>query len=296
MEDLGVAVVIEDDADIRNLLEGVLSQAGFVVHTAAEGREGVEVVRNNMASVVTLDIGLPDIDGFEVLRRIRNFSDAYVVMLTGRTEEPDLLSALNAGADDYIAKPFRPRELRARVAAMMRRPRHEIARTQQAAPVWAAAPAAPARLGASAAPSARAHNAVDQAATGHSLSGHPSGQPGVLHHNGLVLNYRTRTVTIGDVPLGLTRSEFDLLHTLLRGEGAVCTRSDLVRAVRGDLYEPDAYISDADERAVEVHVGNLRRKLKEDSQSPRWLQTVRGVGYRLAPQRTDLPAWPGADR
>jgi two-component system OmpR family response regulator len=285
MEDLGVAVVIEDDVDIRNLLEGVLRQAGFEVHTAAEGREGVEVVRNNMAQVVTLDIGLPDIDGFEVLRRIRNFSDAYVVMLTGRTEEPDLLSALNAGADDYIAKPFRPRELRARVAAMMRRPRHEIQRPQ-AAPSWAAAPAAPASFGTA---------SIVQASPGHGPAGQDlSVQAGVLQHNGLVLNYRTRTVVIGDANLGLTRSEFDLLHTLLRGEGAVCTRSDLVRAVRGDLYEPDAYISEADERAVEVHVGNLRRKLKEDPQSPRWLQTVRGVGYRLAPSRTDLQAWPGS--
>ncbi len=300
MEDLGVAVVIEDDADIRNLLEGVLRQAGFVVHTAAEGREGVEVVRNNAAQVVTLDIGLPDIDGFEVLRRIRNFSDAYVVMLTGRTEEPDLLSALNAGADDYIAKPFRPRELRARVAAMMRRPRHEIQRPPQAAPSWAAAPAAPAAFG----QASWGHTAVGQTSSGHALSGHPAsghsvsghssaGQSGILQHNGLVLNYRTRTVVIGDANLGLTRSEFDLLHTLLRGEGAVCTRSDLVRAVRGDLYEPDAYISEADERAVEVHVGNLRRKLREDPHSPRWLQTVRGVGYRLAPPRTDLQGWPG---
>jgi DNA-binding response OmpR family regulator len=257
----------------------VLRQAGFQVHTAADGREGVEVVRNNKAHVVTLDIGLPDIDGFEVLRRIRNFSDAYVVMLTGRTEEPDLLSALNAGADDYIAKPFRPRELRARVAAMMRRPRHEINRPQQPPRAWAVAPAAPASL----APSSRS-----------TPSGQPSSvQTGVLQHNGLLLNYRTRTVMVGEAPLGLTRSEFDLLHTLLRGEGAVCTRSDLVRAVRGDLYEHDAYISDADERAVEVHIGNLRRKLKEDPHAPRWLQTVRGVGYRLAPLRTDAPAWPG---
>ncbi|MET3705606.1 DNA-binding response OmpR family regulator [Arthrobacter sp. UYEF6] len=266
MEDLGVAVVIEDDADVRNLLEGILRQAGFEVHTAAEGRAGVEVVRHKKAQVVTLDIGLPDIDGFEVLRRIRNFSDAYVVMLTGRTEEPDLLSALNAGADDYIAKPFRPRELRARVAAMMRRPRHEGTNTPQPAS-WPEPPAAPAIFT----------------------------QAGVIQHNGLILNYRTRTVVIGEVNLGLTRSEFDLLHTLLRGEGAVCRRSDLVRAVRGDLYEADAYISEADERAVEVHVGNLRRKLREDPQSPRWLQTVRGVGYRLAPNRTDLQGWPGAD-
>ncbi|GKV72338.1 MULTISPECIES: response regulator transcription factor [Pseudarthrobacter] len=258
MDELGVAVVIEDDADVRNLLEGVLTQAGFEVHTAVDGRAGVEVVRSKQANVVTLDIGLPDIDGFEVLRRIRHFSNAYVVMLTGRTEEPDLLSALNAGADDYIAKPFRPRELRARVAAMMRRPRHEI-NGQRPAPAWGAPATAAAAPG--------SHDSA------------------VLQHNGLTLNHRTRTVEIKGEPLGLTRSEFDLLHVLLRGGGAVCTRADLVRAVRGEFYEHDTYISEADERAVEVHVGNLRRKLKEDQLSPRWLQTVRGVGYRLAPSR-----------
>lgn len=257
-DDLGVAVVIEDDADVRNLLEGVLSQAGFEVHTAVDGRAGVEVVRDKQASVVTLDIGLPDIDGFEVLRRIRHFSNAYVVMLTGRTEEPDLLSALNAGADDYIAKPFRPRELRARVAAMMRRPRHEPTGARPAAGSWPPPPPAPA---------ARPHDAA------------------VLQHNGLVLNHRTRTVDVKGEPLSLTRSEFDLLHVLLKGGGAVCTRADLVRAVRSEFYDEDTYISEADERAVEVHIGNLRRKLKEDQLAPRWLQTVRGVGYRLAPAR-----------
>lgn len=257
MDDLGVAVVIEDDDDVRNLLEGVLTQAGFEVHTAVDGRAGVEVVRSKQANVVTLDIGLPDIDGFEVLRRIRNFSNAYVVMLTGRTDEPDLLSALNAGADDYIAKPFRPRELRARVAAMMRRPRHEV--TGRNTSQWGQAAA--------------------------SAAAQP--ETGVLQHNGLLLNHRTRTVEIKGEPLGLTRSEFDLLHVLLKGGGAVCTRADLVRAVRGDFYDRDTYISEADERAVEVHVGNLRRKLNEDQLSPRWLQTVRGVGYRLAPRRPD---------
>ncbi|WP_285244950.1 response regulator transcription factor [Pseudarthrobacter sp. fls2-241-R2A-127] len=257
MDDLGVAVVIEDDADVRNLLEGVLTQAGFEVHTADDGRSGVEAVRSKQANVVTLDIGLPDIDGFEVLRRIRTFSNAYVVMLTGRTEEPDLLSALNTGADDYIAKPFRPRELRARVAAMMRRPRHEADGLRPSPATWGQAAA--------------------------SVPG--PGEFGLLQHNGLRLNPRTRTVEVSGEPLGLTRSEFDLLHVLLKGGGAVCTRADLVRAVRGEFYEHDTYISEADERAVEVHVGNLRRKLNEDQLSPRWLQTVRGVGYRLAPRR-----------
>lgn len=260
MDELGIAVVIEDDADVRNLLEGVLSQAGFEVHTASDGKAGVDLVRAKQANVVTLDVGLPDIDGFEVLRRIRQFSDAYVVMLTGRTEEPDLLSALNAGADDYIAKPFRPRELRARVAAMLRRPRHQAPVGQ---PVTPAAPLALANTGG---------QRVDSA---------------VFRHNGLVLNHRTRTVEVDGEPLALTRSEFDLLHVLLRGGGGVCTRADLVRAVRGDYYDEDTYISEADERAVEVHVGNLRRKLKENQHAPRWLQTVRGVGYRLAPARSD---------
>lgn len=123
MSDLGLAVVIEDDLDVRNLVEGVLLQSGFEVRTATGGREGVDLVREIGPDVVTLDVGLPDIDGFEVLRRIRQFSNAYVVVLTGREDEADLLAGLQGGADDYITKPFRPRELRARIAAMMRRPR-----------------------------------------------------------------------------------------------------------------------------------------------------------------------------
>ena len=112
MGELGVAVVIEDDDDVRNLLDAVLQQAGFEVHSAATGRDGVDVVRQQRVNVITLDVGLPDIDGFEVLRRIRQFSDAYIVMLTGRDEELDTITALQGGADDYITKPFRPRELR----------------------------------------------------------------------------------------------------------------------------------------------------------------------------------------
>lgn len=254
MGDLGVAVVIEDDLDVRNLVEGVFLQSGFVVHTAVDGREGVEVVREKKPDVVTLDIGLPDIDGLEVLRRIRQFSDAYIVMLTGRTEEPDLLAALQGGADDYITKPFRPREMRARVAAMMRRPRGSDSK-----PGETPQPLPPAPL---------------------AVTGGP-----VLAHNGLALNANSRTVTLGGIPVQLTRSEFDLLHELLRASGAVISRPELVRAVRGRHYPKDAYISEADERAVEVHIANLRRKLRDDPESPRWLQTVRGAGYRLAARR-----------
>lgn len=253
MTDLGVAVVVEDDVDVRNLVEAVLSQAGFEVHSAGEGREGVDAVRRLEANVVTLDVGLPDIDGFEVLRRIRQFSDAYVVMLTARTDELDTLTALHTGADDFMTKPFRPRELRARVAAMMRRPRQDTM-SGVPQPAAAAESAAPPR-------------------------------DSVLRHNGLALNPDSRTVTVDGAPVSLTRSEFDLLHALLKGAGAVRSKTDLVRVVRGEYYRADAYIGESDERAVEVHIGNLRRKLREDPLQPRWLQTIRGVGYRLAPER-----------
>lgn len=317
MSEPGIAVVIEDDEDVRNLVDAILKEAGFVVHSAATGREGVEVVRDQQASVVTLDVGLPDMDGHEVLRRIRQFSDAYVVMLTARRDEPDTLTAFLTGADDYVKKPFLPRELRARVTAMMRRPRMESRpavpeadrrdSTRPAAPDGGAYVAA---AGNSAAGNGAAGNgaagggyAVGQpsaAGNGAAAVGHPSaaGNGGagnaaagvdtaVIRHNGLALNFKSRTVTLHGSALPLTRSEFDLLYDLLRANGEVRTRADLVRAARGDYYADDAYISDADERAVETHIGNLRRKLHEDPQAPRFLQTVRGVGYRLTPKRSD---------
>lgn len=250
MSDPGVAVVIEDDDDVRNLLDAVLTQSGFEVHSAGLGRDGVELVARHGATIVTLDVGLPDIDGYEVLRRIRATSDCYVLMLTARTDELDTLTALQSGADDFITKPFRPRELRARIAAMLRRPReHGVGSADTPSP-----------------------ETVDS-------------DPGLLKHNGLTLNHETRTASLPGTVLNLTRSEFDLLHDLLRSGGAVRTKANLVRVVRGHHYRDDAFISDADERAVEVHMGNLRRKLGEDSREPKWLLTVRGVGYRLAPRR-----------
>ncbi len=110
-----VALVIEDDGDIRQLLEVVLRQGGFEVHSAGTATEGVRLAEEVSPDVITLDVGLPDFDGFEAARRIRLVSDAYIVMLTAQGEEVDTLLGLEAGADDYIVKPFRPRELRARI-------------------------------------------------------------------------------------------------------------------------------------------------------------------------------------
>lgn len=288
MSEPGVAVVIEDDEDVRNLVDAILKEAGFVVHSAATGREGVEVVRDHHASVVTLDVGLPDMDGHEVLRRIRQFSDAYVVMLTARRDEPDTLTAFLTGADDYVKKPFLPRELRARVTAMMRRPRAD---GRLALPEEDRFGAVPGGGAYAVGGPARGGYGPDGGSVGGSAGGSVGGSVGVDHavirHNGLALNHKSRTVTLQGSAVTLTRSEFDLLFDLLRANGEVRTRADLVRAARGDYYDDDAYISDADERAVETHIGNLRRKLREDPQSPRFLQTVRGVGYRLTPKSSD---------
>lgn len=117
------AVIIEDDPDIRGLLAVILRKLGFDVTEAPDGISGVEAVRSTRADLVTLDLNLPDIDGMEVCRRLREFSDAYIVMLTARTDELDRLTGLDTGADDYINKPFSPKEIQARINALFRRSR-----------------------------------------------------------------------------------------------------------------------------------------------------------------------------
>jgi len=253
-----VAVIIEDDRDIRSILETVLQQSGFATHPAATGAEGVEAVERYQPDVVTLDLGLPDFDGFEVVRQVRQFSDGYIVVLSARADEMDTLLALEAGADDYVTKPFRPRELRARVAAMLRRPR-QAGTGQGLRPEADPGPAQEA----------------------------PEQESGALVHNGLLIDHSTRTAQLEGRDVELTRTEFDLLHALMESGRVVRTKPDLVRRLRYEHYDTGAFVSDADERAVEVHIGNLRRKLGDDPRSPRWLETVRGVGYRLAPQVQD---------
>lgn len=284
MEIQRVAVIIEDDKDIRDLLNAVLQQSGFKVFTAPNGTEGVEAVRTHNPTVVTLDLGLPDIDGFEVIRQLRLFSDAYIVMLTARAEELDTLMGLEAGADDYITKPFRPRELRARISAMLRRPRasEETPATSPEGTTTAAPAPAPGAPSASA-PAAVAPSAPDTAAS--TATPAETAGEGHFRHNGLSLDFGTRTTEIDGKPVELTRTEFELLHAVLESGRRVRTKTDLVRRLRGDEYDAGGFISEADERTVEVHVGNVRRKLGDDSRSPRWLETVRGVGYRLAPTR-----------
>ncbi|WP_310889847.1 response regulator transcription factor [Clavibacter capsici] len=285
-----VALVIEDDGDIRQLLEVVLRQGGFEVHSAGTATEGVRLAAEVAPDVITLDVGLPDFDGFEAARRIRLTSDAYIVMLTAQGEEVDTLLGLEAGADDYVVKPFRPRELRARISAMMRRPRG----TGDAPAAPATPPAGvPEPMGTTSGsdadepvqPAAFATTTVlSPALPSEAAPADDERDADVLRHNGLELDEGTRHVTVDGEPVDLTRTEFDLLASILASGGRVRTKGDLVRDIRSGSYAV-ASSTEPEERAVEVHLGNLRRKLHDDPRQARWIQTVRGVGYRLAPPR-----------
>lgn len=271
-----MAVVVEDDEDIRGLLEAVLLQSGFSVHPTGSGVDGVELVGLEQPDLVTLDLGLPDIDGFGVARRIRQTSDAHIVMLTARTDEIDTVLGLETGADDFLTKPFSPRELRARVEAIMRRRTRDRA-TLQAARVAASA----------ASPS----EAVSAPGPDESMrSAEPVGIETLVPRsrltlNGLVLDPPTYSIRVDGVEIAVTPTEFTLLHAVLAGGRTVRTKASLVRRLRDEEADSGTFVSEADERSVEVHVGNLRRKLGDDAKSPRWVETVRGVGYRSAPAR-----------
>ncbi|WP_434995350.1 response regulator [Arthrobacter sp. Ld5] len=228
------ALVVEDDPDIRALLATTLRMNGFAVLEASTGFEGLAVLKEHRPDLITLDLNLPDLDGVEVCRQCRAVSDAYIVMVTARQDEIDRLIGLEIGADDFIGKPFSPREFSARVSAMFRRPR-----TGQ--PERSEAP-----------------------------------RDDLLRHDGLTMDVEGRIVTLAGRELALTRIEFDLLATLLAGPQRVWTREALLDRVWGDGWSQDHHL-------VEVHIRNLRKKLGEDMSNPRFIRTVRGVGYRMMP-------------
>lgn len=229
------ALVVEDDADISELIAFTLSTQGFDVQAVQSGLEAVECVRMHDPDLITLDLGLPGIDGIEACRRIREITDAYVVMITARDDEVERLIGLETGADDFISKPFSPRELNARVNAMFRRPR----RGPDPAPPVA-----------------------------------PGDSHEVLSHGQLTVDVDGRRAFQRGTELALTRTEFDLLTELMRTPARVWSREALLRSVWDTEWATDTHL-------VEVHIGNLRRKLGESSGSASYIRTVRGVGYRM---------------
>jgi len=219
-------LLVEDDESIVELVKSYLAKEGFQVEVAGDGPTGLSKARAFRPDVVVLDIMLPGLDGIEVLRRLRRESSVYVVMLTARAEETDKIVGLAVGADDYVTKPFSPRELVARIQAILRRSRggEELARAL------------------------------------------------VFRH--LRIDPARRQVWKDELPVELTTLEFNLLSALASHPGRVFTREQLIERIWGQDYF-------GDDRIIDVHVKALRRKLGDDAGHPKFIQTVRGVGYKF---------------
>ncbi len=219
-------LVVDDEPPIVDLVAGYLGREGWEVRTADNGLAAIDLIRSWAPDAIVLDLMLPGIDGIEVCRQMRAFSDAYVLMLTARSEEIDRIVGLTVGADDYLTKPFSPREMVARLKALLRRPRSSGATTAGSAPA------------------------------------------------GLEIDAGRRLVQVDGAPVELTALEFNLLAALAGEPGIVVTRAQLLEQV----WDIDFV---ADDHLVDVHVANVRRKLGDDPASPRFIETVRGVGYRV---------------
>jgi two-component system, OmpR family, response regulator len=274
-----VAVIIEDDPGVRSLLDEVFLAAGFRTVQAGSGPEGLAAVAAHHPIITTLDINLPGIDGFEVARRIRQVSDTFIIMLSALADESDVVLGLTSGADEYLVKPFRPRELRARIEALLRRNRSSAVPTgtPEVASAPSPQPAAPA-------PSVASIPALPMVAAGDATVATWRG----LVHRDLSLDLDTRLVLVAQRPVELTPTEFDLLAALLEAGRRVCSKADLALGLRGASGDAFDRVSEPDKRAIETHMANLRRKLGDSPTAPRYIETVRGVGYRLTSD--DRPA------
>ncbi|HEY8675357.1 MAG TPA: response regulator transcription factor [Candidatus Dormibacteraeota bacterium] len=225
-------LVVDDEPEIVRILRDYLERAGFAVLTAGDGEAAVAAARRQRPDLVVLDLTLPSLDGLDVARALRRDGEVPIIMLTARTEESDRVAGLELGADDYVAKPFSPRELVARVRAVLRR-----------------------------VDAARSHGDV------------------VRVGDALELDVPKMATSVDGHRVELTATEFQLLLHMARQPGRVFTRAQLLDAVHGVAVE--SY-----ERAIDAHIKNIRRKIEHDPHAPRHLQTVFGVGYRVA----DIPA------
>jgi DNA-binding response OmpR family regulator len=241
-------LVVDDDRKIVQLVRTYLERDGHRVVAANDGRQALTTFERERPDLVVLDLMLPELDGYEVCRRIRAHGDTPILMLTARSSVPDRIHGLLQGADDYMPKPFSPAELAARVRAILRRARSTTeASTRRAASADVALEPTP---------------AIDA-------------EP--LRQADLSIDPARFEVRRGNEVVPLTNVEFRLLLALVSADGRVLTRDQLLDVVYG---RDDAEVLD---RTIDVHVGRLRDKLGDDAAAPRYVATVRGVGYRAAP-------------
>ncbi len=219
-------LLADDERELRDMLTAYLQAEGFEVIEATDGRAALEAARREEPDLILLDVGMPEMDGFEVLGELRRRSSVPVIMLTARAEEVDRVVGLTVGADDYVTKPFSPRELVARIKAVLRRGRMAAEEDRP------------------------------------------------LRFPGLTIDIAAHEVVKDGEPVELTTLEFDLLVALASSPGRVLSRDHLMERVWGwDFVGVD--------RVVDVHISNLRRILDDDPSDPRYIATVRGVGYKF---------------
>jgi DNA-binding response OmpR family regulator len=226
-KDSNPILIVEDDRKTASLVALYLEREGFKTVVACDGHQALELARRHNPVFVVLDLMLPKMDGWEVCRTIRRSSDVPILILTAREEEMDRILGLSLGADDYVVKPFSPRELVARVKAILRRTRSES-----------------------------------------------RDQRNLLSFGDLVLDLQKRRVTLDNRPISLTRFEYNLLATLMAAPGKIFSREELLTC----LYPSGEAVID---RVIDVHIGKLRQKIEDDASTPRYILTVRGLGYQF---------------
>jgi DNA-binding response OmpR family regulator len=231
----GPILIVEDDKKTASLVAVYLEREGFQTVVAYDGQQALELAHRHRPIFVILDLMLPLVDGWDVCRQLRRSSDVPILMLTAREEEVDRISGLTLGADDYVVKPFSPRELVARVKAILRRGR--LGTTME--------------------------------------------EKSILSHGGLLLDQEKRKVSLNGHPVPLTAHEYRLLKALMSVPGKVFTRDELV----AHLYPRDEAV--VIDRVIDVHIGKLRQKIEKDPSKPRYILTVRGIGYQFAESETE---------
>ena len=221
-------LIVDDDERLADMLSTYLSNRGLQVEHRASGTNGLQAIEKGAFDAVVLDIMLPDIDGFEVCRRVRAVSSIPIIMLTARGDEMDRIVGLEIGADDYLPKPFNPRELLARIMAVLRR-----------------------------------------------VDGGSADPKQTLKFGRLVIDPNGHTASVDGKRADLTSHQFSLLLALAKRAGRVQSRDQLMNAVRGEELE-------AFDRSIDVHISRIRNAIEVDPKKPKYVLTVRGVGYVLA--------------
>jgi DNA-binding response OmpR family regulator len=226
---MATVLIVEDDLVVRGAMVRSLTDRGHAVDAVGTALEGLRRVAAAPPDLLVLDLGLPDLDGADALRMLRGITDIPIIIATARDDEPGIVRLLQAGADDYMVKPFTAAHLDARITSVLRR----AGRTRRAA------------------------------------------LPVVYEVGGLRVDVDARAATLDGTPLELTRKEFDLLAYLAARPGRVVSRRELLE----EVWRQPAI---GEDQTIDVHLYWLRRKLGESAAKPKYLRTVRGVGFRLA--------------